>query len=148
MSHYQHLLVAVEADSEAHRLIAHAVQLAKVFEAELTLLHVVEPVPMALDGGMGALPVDFTGELIEQSKTTLTTQCVAFGLRPDQLRVELGSLRNTILQVATDIHADLIVVGHHKRRGLAALFSHTDADVASKAHCDVLAVALTDSVTS
>ncbi|ROH91946.1 universal stress protein [Stagnimonas aquatica] len=143
MSHYRHILVAVEAGEEADRLLAHARELGRLFGAELSVLNVVEPMPMDLNGDLGVIPMNLDGEMREQARKTLQPLCAAHGLEPARLRIEVGQITATILAVAAELGANLIVLGHHRQRGLAALFSHTDKGVVSKAHCDVLAVALT-----
>ena len=143
MSAYRHILVAVEADEEARRLLARATELTQQFGAELTVLHVVEPMPLNLAGDIGVMPMDLTGEVTEQAQRWLKPICAAFAIEPARLRIELGSITHTILEVAENLGVDLILIGHHRQRGLAALFSHTDQGVVSKATCDVLAVALT-----
>lgn len=148
MNPYRHILVAVEADEEARRLLARATELAQQFGAELSVLNVVEPVPLNINGDLGVLPMDLTSEIIEQSQQWLTPICAAFAIEPARLRIKMGSITHTILQVATELGVDLILIGHHRQRGLAALFSHTDQGVVSKATCDVLAVALTTPTTT
>lgn len=142
MKPYRHILVAVEADEEARRLLARAVELAQQFGAELTVLHVVEPMPLNINGDLGVMPMDLSSESIEQARRWLSPICAAAALEPARLRIELGSITHTILSTAKDLGIDLILIGHHRQRGLAALFSHTDQGVVSKAGCDVLAVAL------
>lgn len=143
MPSYTHLLVTVEAQNEAPRLLDHARGLAQLFGAKMTVLNVVEPMPMSIGGEMSALPVvDISREQIEQARKHLGPLCSQIGIPPDQLRVEFGGITRTILDVAKEVGADLIVVGHHRQSWLAALFSHTDDSVVSRAPCDVLAVAL------
>lgn len=142
MSIYRHILVAVEADDEARRLLAHGTGLSRQFGAELTVLHVVEPMPLNLNGDLGVLPLDLTGEVTEQARRWLLPICAAANIDAARLRIELGSITHTIHRMAEMLGIDLIVIGHHRQRGLAALFSHTDQGVVSKAACDVLAVAL------
>jgi universal stress protein A len=143
MSTYRHILVAVEADEEADRLLARAHDLAHLFGAELSVLNVVEPMPMDLNGDLGVIPMNLSGEMSEQARKTLQPLCAAHGLAPARLRIAVGQITSTILDVAQELGADLVILGHHRQRGLAALFSHTDKGVVSKARCDVLAVALT-----
>ena len=143
MSIYRHILVAVEADDDARRLLARGTELARQFGAELTVLHVVEPMPLNLNGDLGVLPLDLTAEVTEQAQRWLLPICAAAEVDSARLRIELGAITHTIHSTAETLGIDLIVIGHHRQRGLAALFSHTDQGVVSKAACDVLAVALT-----
>lgn len=142
MNPYRHILVAVEADEEARRLLARARDLARRDDSQITVLHVVEPLPMNLNGDLGVMPLDLTQDMLEQARRWLLPVCAAESLGEGQLRFEVGGITATILEVARQLGVDLIVLGHHRQRGLAALFSHTDQGVVSKARCDVLAVAL------
>lgn len=143
MSTYQHILVAVEADEkEARALLSHANQLARQFGASLTVLSVVEPVLSDFTGDIGVVPTQITGDLVDLAQKRLHPLCTAEGLDPGRLRIEVGQITSTILEVAQHVDADLIVLGHHPTRGLAALFSHTDKGVVGHAPCDVLAVRL------
>ncbi|MDP3857131.1 MAG: universal stress protein [Stagnimonas sp.] len=142
MSLYRHILVALEADEEAHRLLAHGKQLAEKFSAALSAVHVVEPVAADLGGDVGVVPTNISVELSEQSRKLLLPICASHGLIPDQLQILVGPISSSIRDAADDAGADLIVIGHHRHRGLAALFGHTDKGVVGKTHCDVLVVAL------
>lgn len=53
-------------------------------------------------------------------------------------RVVPGGAVGEILRQSQELKADLIVIGHQQRRGLAALFSHTDESVVHRAPCDVM----------
>lgn len=143
MSTYQHILVAVEAEEqEARALLSQAKQLAGSFGASLTVLSVVEPVLTDFSGDIGVVPTQITSDLVELAQKRLRPLCDAEGLDPGRLRIEIGQITSTILEVAKHVDADLIVLGHHQVRGLAALFSHTDKGVVGHAPCDVLAVRL------
>lgn len=150
---YQHLLVAVDDSDERTALIAKAQSLAKHFGARLSVLSVMFPLPaqaMATDVGMGMpvmanLPVDgvWSDELREQRRIQLASTCAPLGIAERDIHLVTDNIDSGIIENAKTLGADLIVVGHHQRRGFfSKLFSHTDQDVVGKATCDVLTIAL------
>ncbi|HVT34147.1 MAG TPA: universal stress protein, partial [Nevskiaceae bacterium] len=95
-----------------------------------------------------ATPVDLTEQLRQKARMQLDRLCQRVGVPLERTRVLSGPVPLQILDTATELGADLIVVGHAPRRGwLAALFSHTDQSVVSRAPCDVLALKLPEEKT-
>lgn len=142
---YQHILLAVDLSPEMAQVIERAVQLQEWCGARLTLVHVVEYMPMSYSGDL-VLPEDFDleGELVEIA----TKQMRALG---DQLRVpagqclvEIGATGKTLLRVAREQGVDLVIIGSHGRHGIAALLGSTARTVVNGAGCDVLAVRIRD----
>jgi universal stress protein A len=141
---YRHILAAVETHDEGQPVLARARDLARQFGAALSVLHVVEYLPVDPAGdALLTTPVDLSRERSAQAEARLKEWCQALDIPPGQARVAVGTITAEILRAAQESRADLIVVGHHPRRGLAALFSHTEGGVVQRAPCDVLAVHLT-----
>ena len=138
---YKHLLLAVDFSQETEPAITRAQQLKEQCRARLSLLHVVEYLPMAYSGDL-VLPDDFDleQELLEVAKKQMSLVGGRLGVAEDFVRVEIGGTVHTILRVAEDLAVDLIVVGSHGRHGLAALLGSTARTVLNGAKCDVLAV--------
>jgi universal stress protein A len=141
MSAYQHLLLALDFSPEQPQLVARAQELAKLYQARLTLLHVVEYMGPAYAGDM-PLPDDFEIDKMLMEKAMEQLDEMATGLQlPDvTAKVELGVPKHEITRVAKELAADLIVVGSHGRHGLQLLLGSTANGVLHLAHCDVLAV--------
>lgn len=140
---YRHLLAAVEMHDDGRAVLARAQELARQFGAQLSVLHVVEYLPVDPAGdALLTTPVDLSRERATQAEARLKEWCQGLGIGPDRARVLVGAITPEILRVAGELGADLIVVGHTPRRGLAAWFSHTEEGVVHKAPCDVLAVRL------
>jgi universal stress protein A len=144
MSLYQHVLAAVEThDEDGPRVLRHAKAIADSCHAALSVVHVVEYLPVDPAGdALLATPVDLTHERRERAHERIEQWCAEEGISPAGLWVNIGSITREIMRARDESSADLIVIGHHSRRGLAALFSSTDDGVLHRAPCDVLAVHL------
>lgn len=143
ISEYRHLLLAVDFSPETESVLQRALQLRERCQARLSLLHVVEYLPMAYSGDL-VLPDDFDleQELLEVAKKQMTALGERIGIAEADRHIEIGGTGHTILRVAEDLRADLIVLGSHGRHGLAVLLGSTARSVLNGARCDVLAVRL------
>jgi universal stress protein A len=146
MAGYKHILLAVDFD-QVETIADKAKTLANTYKAELSLIHVVDnmPIPDTGYGGMDAtLGIDLTGEMIAAAKKQLSSLAQKLDVAEDRLWVELGSPKLEITRIAEKNKVDLIVVGSHGRHGLALLLGSTSNGVLHYAKCDVLAVRLKD----
>jgi len=138
---YRHILLAVDFAPETELVIARAQQLRDQCTARLSLLHVVEYLPMAYSGDL-VMPEDFDleRELVEVAKRQMDLLGSRLGVPPADRRIESSGTGRTILRIAEDLQVDLIVLGSHGRHGLAVLLGSTARTVLNGAACDVLAV--------
>lgn len=143
MSGYRHILIAVDLSDESAAVVRKGLEVAGRFGARVSLLHVVEFIPVDPAGeALLPPPVDLEGELVQAAKQRLETLCASLGLKDTPHRVEMGSIKTQLLRAAVDDKADLIVLGSHERHGLALLLGSTEKSILHKAPCDVLAVRL------
>lgn len=145
MNSYKHILLAVDFSEHGKQASAKARQLAEQNQAQLSLVHVVENLPIT-DAAYGPIPfdVDLTQEWLDASKKRLADFGAALGVPEQQQWLEMGSAKLEIVRVAEENGVDLIVVGSHGRHGLALLLGSTANGVLHHAKCDVLAVRLKD----
>ncbi len=144
MASYQHILAAVDLDPLGERVLRRAQDMARLFGARLTVLHVVEFIPMDSGDALMIATPDLNRQLVEQAQQQAEELCSRCEVPREQLLVQQGSASAEIKRLAKERAVDLVVIGHHPRRGLAALFSHTDEHVVQRAPCDVLAIRLPD----
>lgn len=144
---YKKILVAVDFETDAAVIIAKAARLADVHDADLVLVHVTEPAALSAamigpDGlGMVTEDTELDEQLVEAARERIAELARSAGLEDVELRVDLGLPSATLVRVAEETAADLIVMGHHPRHGLALLFGvGTDSSVLHHAPCDVLAL--------
>lgn len=140
MSHYQRIVVAIDLSDESQDVITKARAIASSEQAELHVLHVIEPLSFAYGGD---IPMDFSGiqdDIQTQAKERLSQISTQLELTPDHQHIVLGRPEAEIHALANKLDADLIVLGCHGRYGLALLMGSTANGVLHGTTCDVLAV--------
>ena len=135
---YKHLLLTTDCNETSHKCIEKGLDLAKLYGAKLTILHVVEPLPAYAMSYMGS--VNLEEEMIAQAKISLEKLVADHHLDDALLHIELGSVKACILTHAKEHKVDLIIIGSHGRHGLERLIGSTASSVLQGAECDVLVV--------
>jgi universal stress protein A len=146
MENYKNILLAVDFYEHCEDVANRASDLAIKYQAKLSIIHVVDSVPIT-DASYGAdIPfnMDITTELMAGAKKRLDKLAEKLGVAKDSLWLEMGSPKTEIIRVAKENKVDLIVVGSHGRHGLALILGSTANGVLHHADCDVLAVRLRD----
>ncbi len=146
MESYKHILLAADYSDHGNLVAERAKDLAEHYRAKLSIVHVLDNLPIA-DAAYGPvipLDVDFTDELMEAAKKRLTDIADRFGIEEKDRWLEIGSPTLEVVRIAEQEQVDLIVVGSHGRHGLALLLGSTANSILHHAKCDVLAVRLRD----
>lgn len=140
MSEYKKIMLAVDLTEESKPVAERALALVKAFDAELHLVHVIEPLSLAYGGDV---PMDLSSvqeQIQDQAKSHLAEFASGMGVTAEHQHLIFGRPESEIQRVADEEGADLIVVGSHGRHGLALLLGSTANGVLHGAICDVLAV--------
>lgn len=140
MSTYNHILVALALDQTGRTVLRRACALAKLFGARLSVLHVVEYIPIESGELLMTAPIDLTQQLEQQSRQQLEALCDECAVPREDVHTATGPVTPQIQQLAEALQIDLIVLGHQPRHGIAAWFNHTEENVITRARCDVLAL--------
>jgi universal stress protein A len=146
MENYKHILLAVDFFDQTETVINRAKDLATSFKAKLSIIHVVDSLPI-VDAGFGSdvpFNMDLSTEFLESAKARLTKLAENLDVNADNQFLEVGSPKQEIVRIASEQGVDLIVVGSHGRHGLALLLGSTANAILHYAKCDVLAVRLMD----
>ncbi|MBU2711226.1 universal stress protein [Zooshikella harenae] len=139
MSRYKHILVAVDLTEEADTVLQRAQEIAKDHNADITLVHVVEPLSVAYGSD---IPLDLTTlqeEIAQQARQRISELAKRLNNEGHQ-HVVYGRPEKEIHRIAEERNIDLIVVGSHGRHGLALILGSTSTGILHGAQCDVLAV--------
>ena len=133
------IIVGYDDAEASQRALERAAQLTKAFGSELVVTSVV-PIMTSIGRSGGPIdpadpPAKHLAEL-SRARDYLDGQGVAADYQP-----AVGNPADTIVQLAQERGADLIVVGTHEPNVLERLLGQSVSEsVSHKAHCDVLIV--------
>jgi universal stress protein A len=142
MTEYQTILVVVDLSEDSTAIVRRAKAIAARNNAKLTLLHVVEYVPVEPMGEALLPTVQIEEELVARARHRLTSLASEQELQSADQLIETGAIKTEIVRTAQRIKADLIVMGSRERHGLAIVLNLTEDTVLHASPCDVLAVRL------
>ena len=140
MSEYKKIMLAVDLTEESLKVAERATQLVNVFDAELHVVHVIEPLSLAYGGDV---PMDLSTvqeQIQDQAAAHLREFSATLNVPEIRQHLIFGRPESEIQRTAEEAGADIIVVGSHGRHGLALLLGSTANGVLHGASCDVLAV--------
>jgi universal stress protein A len=126
-------------------VFARACELRSHYDAQLFLIHVVEPIVLGGDYELvPVMPAEIEETLLQRARTFLNTLADEAGAINVPQSVGIGSVKHEILRFAGEHECDLIVIGAHGRHGVATLLGSTANAVLHGTQCDVLCVRLGD----
>ena len=140
MAVYTRVLVAVDLTEECKLVAEKAKQLAEMNQAELHLIHVIEPISLSYGGD---IPIDVSAvqeSITEQTQAYINEFSSQYGISLERQHLVFGRPEREIHRFAGEHEFDLIVVGSHGRHGLALVFGSTANGVLHGAPCDIVAV--------
>ena len=143
MTKYKRILLAVDLKEEDDAPVSEkAMALAESTGAEVSLIHVVEPIfNYGIPPGSELKVTEWEQELEETAKEQLKKTGEKLSIPTDRQFLGIGQIRQQIINTTKKINADMIVVGTHSRHGLNKLImGDTAEDMLQSAKCDVLAV--------
>jgi nucleotide-binding universal stress UspA family protein len=139
---FKHIVVATDFSESAEHALELAAEMALKFEAALTLVHSWEAPSYSYGGGL-YVPVDLITPIEEAARKRLAEALLTLKQRVPNADSSLrsGPAWQEILTAASELDADLIVVGTHGRRGLnRALLGSVAEKVVRMADVPVLTV--------
>jgi nucleotide-binding universal stress UspA family protein len=137
----QHILVPTDFSPYAEQALSYAIEMAQTLKARLTLLHVIQELPLGAGEGLTAFPPAYLQALeanAQQGLQQALQRVHAAGLTGDSALI-FGAPFNAIIETARDQQVDLIIMGTQGRTGLAHLLVGSVAEkVVRLAPCPVL----------
>jgi nucleotide-binding universal stress UspA family protein len=143
MIEFKRILCPVDFSDSSARSLAHAAALARWYEAQLTMLHVVPTFdPVQVRAALG-VPVEIVNPVTHdevEREMRLLLERAGVSAEAD-LIAQAGDASPTIVDQALTTRADLIVIGTHGRRGFKRLLLGSVTEtVLHEAPCPVLTV--------
>jgi nucleotide-binding universal stress UspA family protein len=140
---FSRMLAPTDFSPNSEKAVTYAIQLAQRLGAKLTLLHVV-PEPSAVDYSMEGISVQEIQRWEGEAEKKLVDQLARAKLEYreiDALQVTALHPRDQIVQAATDLSADLMVISTHGYTGWKHFLFGSDAEkILEHSPCPVLVV--------
>ncbi len=131
------ILIALDYTPSAERVAETGHAIAKAFNAELTIIHVItEAAFYAMDyapimgytGGYTMGAIELATDIKKEAEVFLAATVTHLGDNSITTKVLDGNTADTIIKYSQEWKADLIVAGSHSHHGIERLFS---TDIAS-----------------
>jgi universal stress protein A len=142
MREYKKILLCLDLTDDSEKIAERARDIAQRNAATVTLLHVVEYVPVEPMGEALLPAVQIEGELVDRAKKRIAELAVKLGFASSEQLVLAGNIKTEVVRTAREQGTDLIIIGSRERHGMSILFNFTEDTVLHAAPCDVLAVRL------
>ncbi|CAN5758899.1 universal stress protein [soil metagenome] len=145
------IVALVDLSDLTFKVLKQAHSLAKAFDSQVVILHVVPKEPTVVDIGLVAQTIlqDPSPQLIEQHRAQLLEMrdsLVKFGVDTTVQQLA-GASVDAVLEETKKLQADLIILGsHHHSTFYNLLIGSVTDDVLKRAHCPVLVVPSDDTV--
>lgn len=147
MQNYQNILLLTDLREDCDLVVERAKTMLSE-NGHLSLLHIVEET--VLTAGYEIVPIVPIGdenELSTIAQEKMQELLKRHNLNPQNIEISSAiSTRRGILKYAEQLKPDLIVIGRHKRTGLASLLGSTADDILPDVDADVLVVKLGEPV--
>jgi universal stress protein A len=134
------ILVPIDFSKISQSALEYAVPLARQFDAKITLLHAIEPLPYPVEWTYASMREDFPIGPLQEKLKVLAQRAIEPELLKEVI-VRVGTAFEVIANAAWDCEADLIVITTHGHTGLKHVFMGSTAErVVRHAPCPVLVV--------
>ena len=140
---FKRILAPVDGSAASQGAVAKAAGLAKVFGAEVKVIYVIDPYPFTGIGADFAYgQTQYMGAATAEAQAALNAALASLdGVSATSEVVESHAVHHGIVEAATAMSADLIVMGSHGRQGLEKLvLGSVTQRVLGNAHIPVLVV--------
>ncbi len=144
MPDIKRILLAVDFSGDSEFIGTRAIELAKKYDAELLLIHVVVDLKAHWYERilLSSLSEDVEEQLVGSARRQLKELAAKLGIPAARCLVELGSPKAGILKAVREHDVDLIVVGSHGLGGVDALLGSTADSILHRSPVDVFVVRL------
>lgn len=138
----KNILLATDLSASSHIVAARAQEIAAMFEAQLSVIYVLEYHPVIYGGGEFSVSID--SELMaifeQNARKGLAQLGKDLNIPSERQYFAIDSVKNAVLDLAVRLKADLLVIGSHGTHGPALLLGSSANAILHAAKCNVLAV--------
>ena len=141
MVKYRKILVAIDLSDESTQVLETAVGVRQNHDAELLIVHIIEPVSTAYAGVVMMSKANYEDKSHTAAKERLAAYVKQHNLETNQQIIAVGHPETEIHRLVKEHDINLVVIGSHGRRGFQRFMLGSTANgVLQGAACDVLAV--------
>jgi len=152
---FKKILIGIDDSRQSEKAAAYGFALAKLLQAEVGLVEVIEPILIApattgIAGGeismLNMPPIEMMDAQDASAKTVMKRFVAQYGAEHNITQfLETGDAATVVIDTAVKFNADLIVVGSHGRSGFNRLLTGSvSEDVSRHTEIPVLVVPLKD----
>jgi nucleotide-binding universal stress UspA family protein len=137
---FKTILVALDGSPREPGVLGHAVELAQRVGARLHLCHAVT-IPIGLPDTVWAVPVaQLDATLVTDAERRIAEASAPHRTLVDGTHVRIGQAADVVVDLATDLAVELIVIGAHGYGRIERLIGTTASKIVHRASCSVLVV--------
>lgn len=135
------ILVGLDGSPRQPKVLEQAVRFAQAFDGRLHLARAMA-IPLSIPAAAWTLQGDdFTKFLVEHGERELHEAAAALPAeRVGGVHCRIGQPHDVIVALASELSADLVVIGSHGYEGVDRLLGTTAGKVVNRAPCSVLVV--------
>ncbi len=115
------ILVALHFSENPEEVLRRSLSVAKKYDAKIYTIHVIEDMPrQTLYYDAYRIWEEFRDKAVKETLEHMNKYLLKLGEDFDDIEaiIEVGNPTDKILQKAEELGADLIIVGHHVRKGI------------------------------
>lgn len=138
---YRYILAVLDLGIDSRRIAERGLDLAARHRSRLSLLHVIEAVPLDPAGEIPfAETADIRRRQDEYSRQHLDRLAACLELPAERCHIRHGAIKTEVARAVRELGADLVVLGRHERHGLSLLWGGAEDAIVHAVPCDVLGV--------
>lgn len=138
---YSNILHATDLSEKHFIYCEKSLEIAKKFNSKLYIMHVIEPPnSLQLAQGLGFTEIYNPTSALQSAQQILSIIGESLNIPSAQLIVEIGSIKEHIINKATELNCGLIIVGQHESTKLPGFLQSSAHEIGQYANCDVLSI--------
>jgi len=140
MNDYKQILVGIDFSTATDKLIKKAVKMSELSDAQITFVHVIDYLPPTYVAA--ELPSEVISEsaLLGRAKQKIADLLKDFPDANYKTRIAFGRRKQSIVDIAKEIGADLAILGKHDPDVIDRFLGSTSLGVINHSDIDVLIV--------